>query len=272
MPSSLPSAGTMPPLPGLTVAISTRGARALALRPEAWEAAPGLDWLVLVQEPAADPRLAAHLAALAARPDVTVAPLASRGLSRSRNAALDLARGEVVLVADDDVTHPPGAFDEIRSFFRDRPEAALLVGLSLDAAGRPRRRPVGPLPLTLWNAGRTASHELAFRAASVRASGVRFDEGFGIGAGTPAFLGEEFVFIADCLRAGLRGEHRPLPVSVHPTPSTGAGWSGPAAARARALALTRGFGRIAPVARAAYALKNARRFGSLRDLLVFLRG
>lgn len=260
------------PLPDLTVAISTRGTRALALRPETWERSPGLDWLVLVQEPAADLRLPAHLEALAARPDVTVARLAGRGLSRSRNAALDLARGEVLLLADDDVTHPPGAFTAIRRFFRDRPEASLLVGLSLDGAGRPRRRPTGPRRLTCWNAGRTASHELAFRLAPVRRCGVRFDEGFGVGAGTPAFLGEEFIFLADCLRAGLAGEHRPVPVSVHPDPSTGAGWSGPEAARARAAALTRGFGRQAPFARAAYALKNARRFGSMRDLLVFLRG
>lgn len=259
-------------LPTLTVAISTRGARALALRPEAWEAAPGLDWLVLVQDPEADPRLPAHLDALAARPDVTVVRLASRGLARSRNAALDLARGEVVLLADDDVTHPPGAFAAIRGFFRDRPAASLLVGFSLDGMGRPRRRPIGPVRLTRWNAGRSASHELAFRAAPVRAGGVRFDEGFGVGAGTPAFLGEEFIFIADCLGAGLAGEHRPLPVSVHPDPSTGNGWSGPAAARARAAALGRGFGRQAPLARIAYALKNARRFGSLGDLLMFLRG
>ena len=233
--------------------------------------APGLDWLVLVQAAEAEGGLEAHLAALAARPDVTVARLAGTGLSRSRNAALDRATGDVVLVADDDVTHPAGAFDEIRRFFRDHAEASLLVGVSLGADGAPRRPPLAA-PLTLWNAGRTASHELAFRAAAVRAAGVRFDENFGVGAGTSAFLGEEFVFIADCLRAGLAGAHRPLPVSVHPGPSTGAGWTGPAAARARAAALGRGFGRLAPLARVAYALKNGRRFGGMGDLLVFLRG
>lgn len=39
------------PLPSLTVAISTLGARALSLRPGTWVQEPGLDWLVLVQEP-----------------------------------------------------------------------------------------------------------------------------------------------------------------------------------------------------------------------------
>ena len=280
-PSAAPGAspggsGPPEPLPALTVAFSTRGARALGLDPAVWPAADGLDYLVLAQE--ADPApappaapLAAHLATLEARADVAVARLATTGLARSRNAALDRARGEILLIADDDVTHVEGAFDAIRSYFRDHPRVDLLVGLSLDAAGAPRRRPVRAR-LTPWNAGRSASHEIAVRLAPVRAAGVRFDEGFGVGAGTASFLGEEYIFLTDCLRAGLAGEHRPLPVSVHPAPSSGAIWSGPAAARARAAAIARVFGGWAPLARAAYAARNARRFGSARDLLTFLRG
>jgi glycosyltransferase involved in cell wall biosynthesis len=244
----------------LTVAISTRGDRARGLRPDTWPAAPSLDYLVLAQEAELAPP---------ARPDVTVIRLAGAGLARSRNAALDRARGDIVLLADDDVIHVPGAFAAIRRFFRDHP-ADLLVGQSLDAAGAPRRRPVQG-PLTLWNAGRTASHELAVRRAAVLDAGVRFDERFGAGAGAN-FLGEEYIFIADCLRAGLTGEHRPLPVCVHPGPSSGARWAGPAAARARAAVLARVFGRRAALARLGFALKHARRFGSAADLVTFLRG
>jgi hypothetical protein len=258
-------------LPSLTVAVSTRGARALGLDAGGWPAAPGLDYLVLVQEPAAHPALAPHLAALAARPDVTVVELATTGLARSRNAALARATGAVVLLADDDVSHPPGAFAAIRGFFRDNPGAALLVGVSLDAAGRPRRRPLDAR-LSRWNAGRSASHEIAFRAAPVRAAGIGFDERFGAGAGTPDFLGEEYIFLADCLAAGLAGAHRPLPVSVHPGASSGDRWQGAGAARARAAVLGRVFGRQAPLARLGFALRNRRRFGSAADLVAFLRG
>lgn len=97
-----------PRLPSLTVAVSTRGVRALGLDPGLWPPMPGVDVLVLVQEAGADPALGPALAGLGARPDVTVARLASTGLSRSRNAALDLARGDILLLADDDVRHPPG--------------------------------------------------------------------------------------------------------------------------------------------------------------------
>ena len=106
----------------------------------------------------------------------------------------------------------------------------------------------------------------------MRAAGVRFDEGFGVGAGTAAALGEEYVFLADCLAAGLAGVHDPLPVSVHPHESSGFVWEGEAQARARALVFARVFGRAAAPVRLAFALKNLRRFGSLADLRTFLRG
>ena len=228
---------------------------------------------MLVQEAEADPRVRQHLAALATRPDVAVELLASTGLSRSRNAALELARGDIILIADDDVGHLPGAYHGIRAFFAANPGASLLAGQSFAPDGQPRKRfAAGPHRLRLWNSGGISSHELALRRAPVRAAGLRFDEAFGAGAGTQAFLGEEYIFVADCLRAGLRGVYLPLPVSVHPTESSGFVWNGPTVARARAAVITRVFGAAAPPMRLAFALKNHRRFGSRRDLWAFLRG
>jgi hypothetical protein len=257
--------------PSLTVAFSTRGTRALGLAADPWHAAPGLDFLVLAQEPEA-PGVAAHLAALAGRPDVTVVRLATTGLARSRNAALDSARGEILLFADDDVVHPPKAYEGIRRGFAENPRLDLFVGRSLDPDGRPRKRPLPRRRLTRLNAARASSHEIALRLGPVCAAGLRFDEGFGVGAGTPATLGEEYVFLADALAAGLAGVHDPLPVSVHPAESSGFVWSGAAQARARALVFSRIFGRTAPLVRLAFALKNRRRFASRQDLAAFLRG
>jgi hypothetical protein len=124
----------------------------------------------------------------------------------------------------------------------------------------------------VWNSGRTASHELSFRREPVMAAGVAFDEGFGAGAGTPNFIGEEYIFIVDCLRAGLKGAFRPLPVSIHPPHSSGLIWKGEAAAQARAAIIARIFGRAAPVVRIAFALKNRRRFVRRRDLWRFIQG
>ena len=226
---------------------------------------------MLAQEPD-EPGVAAHLAALAERSDVTVMGLATAGLARSRNAALDSARGAILFFADDDVVHPPSATEGIRRFFAENPGLDLFVGRSLDPDGRPRKRPLPRRRLTRLNAARASSHEIAIRLAPVRAAGIRFDEGFGVGAGTAATLGEEYVFLADCLAAGLMGVHDTLPVSVHPHESSGFVWKGEAQARARALVFSRVFGHAAPAVRLAFALKNVRRFSSLADLRAFLRG
>lgn len=148
-----------------------------------------------------------------------------------------------------------------------------MVGRSFDPAGAPRKRHAPrSRRLTLWNSGRISSHELAIRRAPVLAAGIRFDAAFGIGAGTPNLMGEEYVFVADCLRAGLRGRHLPLPLTVHPPHSSGLVWQGPAATRARAAVFARVFGPAAPLVRLGFGLKHRRRFGGARELFRFVRG
>lgn len=268
MPGPMPAAE--PALPTLTVAISTIGQRGLRIEADALPRQEGVDCLVLVQEPRPD--VLRHLETTLGA-GASVHPLTSRGVAASRNAALDRARGEIVLIADDDVTHPEGAYAAIRRAFAADPGLDLLAGRSFTPDGAPRKPGQDRAHrLRLWNSGRISSHELAFRRARVAAAGIRFDERFGAGAGTPTFLGEEYVFVADCLKAGLSGRYAPIPVSVHPPESSGFVWRGPAAARARAAVLGRVFGPWAPLMRLAFAAKNLRRFGSARDLGAFLAG
>ena len=97
---------------------------------------------MLAQEPDADPAVGPALAGSRRGPTSPSCALASTGLARSRNAALDAARGEILLFADDDVAHPPGAYAGIRRFFAENPGLDLFVGRSLDPDGRPRKRPL----------------------------------------------------------------------------------------------------------------------------------
>jgi len=51
------------------------------------------------------------------REDVVVAQLPGRGISRNRNNALNLADGDVAVLADDDVRYTPENFEAIRQAF-----------------------------------------------------------------------------------------------------------------------------------------------------------
>ena len=182
--------------------------------------------------------------------------------SRSRNAALDAARGEILLVADDDVTHPPGAYAGIRRFFAENPGLDLFVGRSLDPDGRPRKRPLPRRrPLTRLNAARASSHEIALRLAPGARRRPALRRGLRRRRRHRGHASARSTSSSPTASPpASRGVHDPLPVSVHPAESSGFVWEGAAQARARALVFARVFGRAAPPVRLAFALKNARRF------------
>ena len=224
----------------LTIAISTLGARAGGITLPAPQSF--VRYLILVQRPEEAPQLPE-------RSDVQVVPLDSIGLSKSRNAALDLAETPFLMVADDDTELDLAGIETILARLEAAPDLAFVTG---ELVGR--RRKAGPL--RLWNAGRTNSSEMLLRLAPLKERGIRFDECFGLG--TPYPMGEEYIFIADALAAGLRGRHVSITVADHPDESTGEQWTDPALLAARLAVLRRVFGWRAPLVRLAYAWKHRR--------------
>lgn len=246
----------------LTIAISTLGPRLPAL--ELPPPAPGLRYLLLVQEPPV--RLDGL--AFADRPDVTLRRLPGRGLARSRNAALEMADTPFLLFSDDDIALDLSGIGALRDQLAARPELAFATGRR---AGRdPDRYPATPQSLNLRNSGKTATPELMLRPARFRDQGLAFDADFGLGARWP--LGEEYVFLADALRAGLQGWFFPIDLGRHAHPSTGDVWTDPALLAARMAVLRRVFGRWAPLVRVAYGWRHRRRLGGIGGGLRFIFG
>ncbi|WP_425054018.1 glycosyltransferase [Psychromarinibacter sp. S121] len=257
---------------GLTVAISTLGARAdgIVLPPPE----PSIFYDILVQRPGAassleGPNAGPDTRLGAGRDDVRVLPLQGQGVAASRNAALDAARTPYLLFGDDDVTLDLAGVRRLWAVLRDDPALAVVTGRRTGPV--PARYAGQGHPLRLWNAAKTATPEILLRVAPVRAAGVRFDTGFGIGAPHP--LGDEYVFLADALKVGLKGWFAPIVIGHHPAESTGADWSDPVLLRARMAVLRRVFGPLAGPMRLAFALKNRRRLrGAPGGVLGFALG
>ena len=70
------------------------------------------------------------------------------------------------------------------------------------------------------------------------------------------YLGDEYIFITDALRAGLAGVHLPITVAVHPVESSGSKWGTTEDLQARSKVFTRVFGWKAPIYRAAFLVKT----------------
>ena len=247
---------------GVCVAISTLGDGLSRIRLPAPVA--GLTYMILLQCPeAADPGIRK---ALEARADTRVLPLEGRGLSNSRNAALAQADQPLLLFADDDQALDPAGIMALAQAFVQDP------GLALAAGWRAERLPVRARAqrLTRLNSGRICAPEFMVRLAPIRAAGLRFDPEFGLGARYG--LGEEYVFVTDVLRCGLKGISVPVATGEHPHESTGDYWTDPVLLDARRAVLARVFGKWAGPVRFAYALRHRRRFSSVTQLLKFARG
>jgi glycosyltransferase involved in cell wall biosynthesis len=205
------------------------------------------------------------------RRDVRVIRLKSTGVAASRNAAIREAIGKVLVFGEEDVTWLPDGLAAVIATFKDNPRLAVLLGRANDETGALRKRyPAIRESATIWNSGRVGTIELAVRPELIRQANVTFDEDFG--AGTPNFLGDEYIFVADANRAKLKCDYFPITFSQHPKDSSGTRFGTDADARARSRVFERVFGSFATVVRAGLWLRNPIRFGSFVRGLRFVIG
>lgn len=145
---------------------------------------------------------------------------AERGLSKSRNRAIREATGTICVIADDDLIFDADAAERVQSVFAANPDADVITFQARDEEGRPLRRyPAKPHTHTIWTAPNVLSVEIAFRRSAVLESKVTFDERFGLGA--EFVSGEENIFIADLIRAGLSVIYFPTCIVTHQGKTSG---------------------------------------------------
>lgn len=140
----------------------------------------------------------------------------TRGLSKSRNLAIQHAVGDVCLLCDDDEQLDASYEETILNAYELLPEADIIC---FRIANQPSRLKQETQRLTKWTAMRIASWQITFRRESVINSGIRFDEDMGAGTGNGG--GEEVKFLRDCIKAGLKAYYVPKSIgTVAQTEST----------------------------------------------------
>lgn len=125
-----------------------------------------------------------------------------RGLSRSRNMALQAATAEICVISDDDLEYRDGYAQMICAAFSGQPEADILRFQVRGIERTFKTYPENPCKLGYLGSMKISSVEVAFRREAVVRHGLRFDEL--IGAGTQFPMGEENTFLFACLRKKLR--------------------------------------------------------------------
>lgn len=131
-----------------------------------------------------------------------------RGLTKSRNMAIDNARGDVCLICDDDEVFVSDYEKRILDAYKELPQADVVI---FKMIGRPASFPDKTVELKFPKTMKVSSWQISFRREKLLASGVRFDTLLGAGSGNGAE--EELKFLLDCQRAGLRIYYAPVEIA-----------------------------------------------------------
>lgn len=139
-----------------------------------------------------------------------------RGLSNSRNMAIQNANDDICLLSDDDETFETNYEKTILDTFQKLPDADV-IAFNLTNK-KTRLKPVIQR-LQYLDTLKIASYQIAFRKDSILKKQILFDPLMGAGSGNGC--GEENKFLLDCLRKGLKIYYSPdVIATVQPQAST----------------------------------------------------
>lgn len=130
-----------------------------------------------------------------------------KGLSRSRNHAIDKAKGDICTLSDDDMTYRKSYEKIIEKAYQKYPEADLIAFSFLYPDGKERHHLKPGRVKPLWTL-KLNSAMVTFKRKSIVDNHIRFDERFGAGSDYP--WGEENIFLLDCVRHGLKIYYVPI--------------------------------------------------------------
>jgi glycosyltransferase involved in cell wall biosynthesis len=134
-----------------------------------------------------------------------------RGLSRSRNMAIENAKSDMCILCDNDVEYVPGYEKLILKQFEDNPKFDIIIFFV-------NRNVEGSKPyfhrkkkLSYISVLKTFSPEIAFRRNSLMSKNIIFKEEFG--AGSKYCMGEENIFLYECLKKRLKILYVPVKIA-----------------------------------------------------------
>jgi len=137
-----------------------------------------------------------------------------KGLSKSRNLALENTIGKIVLIADDDVVFLPDFQQNILEEYKQNPNVAAICFQTITTEGSLYSKyPKSAKELSFANLRKVLSIEVTCRVGNLNMKNCRFNELFGLGAQFQD--SETFFFLRNIKHKGLKIVFAPKSIVVH---------------------------------------------------------
>ncbi|MCH5324567.1 MAG: glycosyltransferase [Eubacterium sp.] len=131
-----------------------------------------------------------------------------RGLTKSRNLAIERSQAEICQLCDDDEEFLPDYEEKIISAYDSLPDADVIA---FKMSNRPPSFKDKVIRLRFPLTAKVSSWQISFRRQSLVRTGVRFDPLMGAGSGNGAE--EELKFLTDCRKAKLKIYYVPYEIA-----------------------------------------------------------
>lgn len=143
-----------------------------------------------------------------------------RGVGLNRNNAMIRARGDICLLADEDIIYVKGYANKVRKAFSRFGNADVII---FNIYEKPVTRYVIKHATRVWwhNFLRYGAVRIAFRRESIVENGIYFNQNFG--GGCQYQHGEDNIFLAECLSKGLKVYAVPVYIAML-TPGSTSTW------------------------------------------------
>lgn len=131
---------------------------------------------------------------------VRMLTFSDKGLSKSRNRAIINAKGDICIIADDDVTYVDHYHELIMNTYKENPDYDIIV-FKVPTTNKDRQKEyyTKKTKLGYLKSLKVASYEITFRRKSIIDKNIFFNENFGAGSGKYS-MGEENIFLYECLK------------------------------------------------------------------------
>lgn len=133
----------------------------------------------------------------------------TRGLSISRNLALNNATGDICLLCDDDECFIEDLEKQIIKVYKNLKNADVII---FRIKNYPNKLGNKVKCLSKWELMRVSSQQISFKRKSICDNNITFDPN--LGAGTERGSGEENKFLLDCYKKGLKIYFVPIDIVI----------------------------------------------------------
>ena len=141
-----------------------------------------------------------------------IVSLKDSGLSKSRNMAILNSEADIGLLSDDDMYYVDD-FEKIIINSYDKHKDADIIAFSIEYEDNSIRKKVFKEgKINFLKSLKLSSVQLSINLNSVKKNNIVFDEKFG--SGSKYFMGEENIFLSDCLKKGLKIYYVPIKIGT----------------------------------------------------------